>query len=133
MGHLAGQKGSTLSALLVSAGVSAAIWGVALTNIVSLGRANVEEPLNPTIVSSSADWPDVASAAAEAIAADLFRATWIDLPDGALGLSSIILSWDKEFRRLELAESVRYEVTRGALVRAYGASTDVVMSGVKSV
>ena len=65
---------------------------------------------------SSADGSlDVADSAVEAIAADISGATWIDLPDGALGLSAMTLSRDDQFRGRALAETVRYEVALGVL------------------
>ena len=119
--------------LLLFAGAMSAIWGVVLTNIVFLGEAKIAEDANPASVSFVGGSSDVASGAVEAIAADLSTATWTDLSDGALGLSSITLSRDDEFRGLPLAETARYEVARGALERSSGRFTDVVMGGVKSV
>ena len=133
MGYSTDQEGSSLLNLLLLAGTLSAVWFVILTNIVSLGEAKVPERSNPASVSSADESLDVASDAVEAIAADLSRATWTDLPDGAFGLPSITLSRDDEFRGLALAETVRYEVARGTLERTAGASTDVVMSGVRSV
>ena len=119
--------------LVLLVGTLSAIWFVFLTNIVSLGEAKVAERSNFASVGSADESLDVASDAVEAIAADLTTATWTDLTDGALGLSSMTLYQDDEVRGLSVGETVRYEVAYGALERTSGPSTDIVMNGVRSV
>lgn len=127
------ERGGAMLSLVLIVGTLSAIWFVFLTNIVSLGEAKVAERSNFASVRSADESLGVAGSAIEAIAADLSKATWTDLPDGALGLSAMTLSLDDEIRELPLGETFRYEVALGALERTSGASTNIVMSGVRSV
>ena len=133
MRHHTDQKGSSLLSLLLLAGTMSAMWFVFLMNIVSMGEAQVAERSDFASVSYSDESLDVAGSAVEAIAADLSAATWTDLSDGSQGLSSITLARYDRFGGLPLAETVRYEVARGALERTSGTFTEVVVSGVTSV
>ena len=126
-----GQTGSTMLNLVLFAGAMSAIWGVVLTNVVLQAQAKTAEHANQARVNFVS--AEVASGAVEAITVDVSTATWTDLSDGALGLSSITLSQGVVFRGMPLGETVRYEVARGALERTSAASKDVVMRGVKSV
>ncbi len=133
LGHHPDQEGSSLLNLMLLAGTLSAVWFVILMNIVSMGEAKETDRSDLAAISSADGSLDVADSAVEAIAADISGATWIDLPDGALGLSAMTLSRDDQFRGRALAETVRYEVALGVLERTSGSSKDIVMSGVRSV